>query len=145
MDDHSGFSGLLVIVLIAVGAWFWYDHSTLSGKITADEKTSSLQQPQASTTESVPVTQDRSLSSPTTEVFGPLQRCIAQDDAKYWKIDYLLVQACKKFGYSYEDYKNGICQLPYPDMSQTMLIRRQQRAVATQACERIYGQSESSF
>jgi len=142
MDEHSDFSRLLVIVLIAIGAWFWYDHATLSSKITADEKTSSSQQSQASATENVPAIQSGSPESSTpsaSQQTSPLQKCIAQDDAKYWKIDYLLVQACEKFGYSYEDYQKGICQLPYPDMNQTMLVRRQQKLSAQQTCERTYG------
>lgn len=70
-----------------------------------------------------------------------IDQCIAEQDAKYWQIDDFIIRTCLNSGYSINDYKQGFCQLPYPDVNQTMLVRRQQHEMAQRACEQRYQSS----
>lgn len=49
-----------------------------------------------------------------------------------------IISACVNFGYSLEDYHNGYCQLPFPDVNQVMLIQHKKRQDLLMACNLAY-------
>jgi len=66
-----------------------------------------------------------------------LNTCVAKQVVAYE--DPFILKTCAQFGYTKEDYDKGLCQLPFPDVSQVMLIKRQQEIAGISACEAVYG------
>lgn len=123
---------LFCIAVIGV-IWYWQSSKDQTISKTAGSATTT----QAATeTQAAPIIE---ASEPANNSQELIDQCVAREDsAKYWQIDSVLIKTCADFGYSSTDYYDGTCQLPYPDMSQTMLIRRQQRVQTEKVCEQVY-------
>ena len=80
--------------------------------------------------------------NPTTEISqsNKLNKCLENQASIYTEpMDYFMIKTCADFGYTIEDYNNGYCQLPYPDVSRTMMIRHKQKLDGIALCHWMYG------
>jgi hypothetical protein len=133
--------GAITLIAIVIGGGYilltspnnqqWLQQETTAATTSTPAEQVVQQAPVQSAPTATPV------QVPSQPVDNPqLDQCIANQTQLY--DDAFIIQSCEQSGYTKDDYEQGRCQLPFPDVNQVMIIKHSQKMQGIAACEREY-------